>query len=53
MTENNGRIRQKNVMSKKDLGITTQGRKKEIGTLLRGNDKNNVIVNNLFVKLFI
>ena len=31
----------------------TQGRKKmEIGTLLLGNDKNNVIVNYLFIKLF-
>ena len=32
--------------------VTTQGRKEEeVGTLLLGNDKNNVIVNYLFIKL--
>ena len=37
----------------KESGVTTQGRKEvEVGTLLLGNDKNNVIVNYLF-KLFI
>ena len=31
----------------------TQGRKEvEVGTLLLGNDKNNVIVNYLFIKFF-
>ena len=45
MTENNGRVWQKKVMS----GVTTQGRGKEeeVGTSLLGNDKNNVIVNYL------
>ena len=32
----------------KESGVTTQGRKEvEVGTLLLGNDKNNVIVNYL------
>ena len=32
----------------------THGTKEvEVGTLLLGNDKNNVIVNYLFIKLFI
>ena len=36
----------------KESGVTTQGRKEvEVGTLLLGNDKNNVIVNYLFIKL--
>ena len=49
MTENNGRVWQKKVMS----GVTTQGRGKEeeVGTSLLGNDKNNVIVNYLFIKI--
>ena len=49
MTENNGKVWQKKVMS----GVTTQGRRKEeeVGTSLLGNDKNNVIVNYLFIKL--
>ena len=49
MTENNGRVWQKKVMS----GVTTQGRQKEeeVGTSLLGNDKNNVIVNYLFIKI--
>ena len=37
----------------KESGFATQGRKEvEVGTLLLGNDKNNVIVNYLFIKLF-
>ena len=49
-------------MSKKNQGlqhrggkrIATQGRKEEeVGTLLLGNDRNDVIVNCLFIKLFI
>ena len=36
----------------KESGVTALGRKEvEVGTLLRGNDKNNV--NYLFLKLFI
>ena len=36
----------------KESGVTTQGRKEEeVGTLLLGNDKNNVVVNYLFIKL--
>ena len=51
MTENNGGVRQKKVVSK-ESGVTTQGRKEEeIGTLLLVSDKNNVIVNYLFIKL--
>ena len=47
MAENNGEVQRKKVMSKKNR-VTTQGRKKEeVGTLLLGNDKNNVIVNYL------
>ena len=35
-------------------GGSRQGRKEEeVGTLLLDNDKNNVIVNYLFIKLFI
>ena len=38
----------------KESGVTTLGRKEvEVGTLWLGNDKNNVIVNCLFLKLFI
>ena len=38
----------------KESAVKTQGRKEvEVGTLLLGNDKNNVIVNYLFIKLFI
>ena len=44
MTENNSGERSR----LKESGVTTQGRKeKEVGTLLLGNDKNNVIVNYL------
>ena len=39
---------------KKESGFTTQGRKEEeVGTLLLGKDKKNVIVKYLFIKLFI
>ena len=49
MAENNGEVQRKKVMSKKNR-VTTQGRKKEeVGTLLLGNDKNNVIVNYLLL----
>ena len=38
----------------KESGVTAQGRKEvKVGTLLLGNDKNNVNVNYLFIKLFI
>ena len=44
MTENNSGERSR----LKESGVTTQGRKEEeVGTLLLGNDKNNVIVNYL------
>ena len=37
---------------KKESGVTKQGRKEEeVRTLLLGNDKNNIIVNYLFIKL--
>ena len=46
MTENNGGIRQKKVMSEKHQGLQHTGRKEvEAGTLLLGNDKNNIIAN--------
>ena len=47
MTENNGRVWQKKVMSKMNQGLQHWGGKEEGGTLLLGNDKNNVIVNYL------
>ena len=54
MTENNGRVRWKKVMTKKESGVTTQGmKKKEVGTLLLGNDKNSVIVNYFLSIIFI
>ena len=44
----------KKVDALKESVVTTQGRKEvEVGTLLLGNDENNVIVNYLFIKLFI
>ena len=52
MTENNSGVWQKKVISK-ESGVTTQGRKEEVGTLLLGNDKNDLIVNYLFIKIFI
>ena len=49
--ENNGRVRRKKVISKKNW-VTTQGRKEEeVGTLLLGDDKSNVIVNYVFINL--
>ena len=53
MTENKGRVRQKKVMSKKNQGLQHGRKEEEVNTLLLGNDKNNVIVNYLFIKLFI
>ena len=47
MTENNGGVRQKKVMSKKNQGLQHMGGKEEVGTHLLGNDKNNFIVNYL------
>ena len=44
MTKNKSRVQRKKVRS----GVTTQGRKVlEVGTLLLGNDKNNVVANKL------
>ena len=53
MTENNGRVWQKKVISKKNQGLQHRGgkRRKEVGTLSQGNDKNNIFVNYLFIKL--
>ena len=49
--ENNSRVRRKKVISKKNR-VTTQGRKEEeVGTLLLGDDKSNVIVNYVFINL--
>ena len=53
MTENNGGVRRKKVMSKKNQGLQHGRKEEEVGALLLGNDKNNVIVNYLFIKLFI
>ena len=36
----------------KKIQVLQHGRKEELGTLLLVNDKNNVIVNYLFIKLF-
>ena len=42
--KNYGGVWLKKVMSEKNQGFTTQERKEvEVGTLLLGNDKNNVI----------
>ena len=47
MTENNSGFWRKKVMPKKNQ-VLRHGRKElEVGTLLLGNDKNNVIVNYL------
>ena len=40
-------------MSKKNRVTTQERKEEEVDTLLLGNDKNNVIVNYLFIKLFI
>ena len=48
MTENNGKVGWEKVMPRKESRITTQGKKEvEVGNLLLGNDKSNVIVNYL------
>ena len=51
VTENNGGVRQKKVMSKKNQGLQHRRKEEEVNTLLLGNDKNNVIVNYLFIRL--
>ena len=38
---------------KRIRGYNTGEKEEEVNTLLLGNDKNNVIVNYLFIKLFI
>ena len=38
---------------KRIRGYNTGRKEEEVGTLLLGNDKNNVIVNYVFIKLFI
>ena len=53
MTENNGGHRRKKTCLKRIRGCKTGGKEEEIGTLLLDNDKNNVTVNYLFIKLFI
>ena len=46
MTENNVGVQQKKVISEKNQGLQHMGRKVvEVGTLLLGNDKNNVTAN--------
>ena len=53
MTENDSGFRQEKIMSKKNQ-VLRHGRKEvEVGTLLLGNDKNNVIVNYLLSYLLI
>ena len=47
MTENNSGVRWKKVMSKKNQGLQHGRKEVEVGTLLLGNDKDNVIVNYL------
>ena len=47
MTENNGGLRRKKTCLKRIRGYKTGGKEEEIGTLLLGNDKNNVNVNYL------
>ena len=44
---------EKGHVSKKSGVITQERKEEEVGTLLLGNDKNNVIVNYLFIKLFL
>ena len=44
----------KKVTGPRRIRVTTQGSKEEeVGTLLLGNDQNNVIAKYLFIKLFI
>ena len=45
--ENNSRVWQKKAVSKKNQGLQHRGREEELGTLLLGNDKNNVVDNYL------
>ena len=48
--QGNSAIQQKKAMFEKNQGVITQGRKEvEVDTLLLGNDKNNVIVNKVFI----
>ena len=47
MTENDSGVRREKVMSKKNQVLRHGRREMEVGTLLLGNDKNNVIVNYL------
>ena len=51
MTENNGRVWRKKVISKKNQGLQHGRKEEEVGTLLQGNDKNNIFVSYLFIKL--
>ena len=52
MTENNRGVRQKKVVSKKNQGLRHR-EEVEAGTLLLGNDKNNVIVNIYLLSYFL
>ena len=47
MTEINGGVRWKKVMSIKNQGLQHRRKEEEVDTLLLGNDKNNVVVNYL------
>ena len=47
MTENDSGVRREKVMSKKNQVLQHGRREMEVGTLLLGNDKNNVIGNYL------
>ena len=53
VTENNDGFRWKKVMSKKNQWLQHGRKEEEVGTPLLGNDKNNDIVNYLFIKLFL
>ena len=53
MTENDSGVRREKVMSKKNQVLRHGRREMEVGTLLLGNDKNNVIVNYLLSYLLI
>ena len=47
VTENNSRVRQIKVMSKKNQMLQHGRKEEEVGTLFLGNDRNNAIVNYL------
>ena len=47
MTENNSRVWWKKVMPKNNQGLRHGRKEVKVGTLLLGNDKNNVNVNYL------